>query len=79
MTREESLNKVDFCRCGRAMTVITLDKKGDGFEKVCPKFNRSWRNLWMGGVSHEGKHYFPYRLNSLEGDYGCLAIIWRGM
>ncbi len=55
--------RVRFCgHCGRQMIPGRLD---DGFDGrtgerraetvlVCPRFDRSWRNLWLGGWMHLG-------------------------
>lgn len=52
-----------FCsHCGRRMIERTY---GRGFDSrsglriidravVCPRFDRSWRNLWLGGWMHNG-------------------------
>lgn len=70
-----------FCgRCGRKMVVRIVDSGFDPktgstkeeAEQVCPRFDRSWRNLWFGGVMHEGVVYFnPTNLKH------SLSLEWR--
>lgn len=50
-------------RCGRRMVVIreirfwdaVTGKRREERWLQCPRFRRSWRNLWMGGVGHAAR------------------------
>ncbi len=65
----------EWCRCGRKMEFKIRENGIDRatgkmrYERVllCPRFERQWRNLWMGGITHDG--------HSL--DYPMLDLCWR--
>lgn len=51
----------EFCRCGRQLEVKVerhgyadrlTGEFGTTTYRECPRFARSWRNLWRGGVGH---------------------------
>lgn len=52
MSKGEYFSPPHICECGRAMVIDRLIQ--GGYKLVCPRFNRSWHNLWLGGWSHQG-------------------------
>lgn len=59
----------DRCICGREF--IMLERNVEQLRTLmgCPRFPRSWRNLWAGGIRHSALAYY-------DGIAGASVVRW---